>query len=306
MLYGFTVRKGHEIIARFPWRIGIVAFMLFPELLKSDEGAGDKILTIANDPFFDLFEVAPMRDSEWAKLRDVAKEKEFALALQPEILVRGRNPNALSEDERREVVKLFVEEIRRAGERGMKAVALCSGPNVEGADREKAIEALVKTLRELAEEASRYGMPVYLETFDYQWDKKRLVGPIDLAAKVVERVRETHRNVYIMWDLSHGPLLNEDPEVLKSYPDLIGHIHVGCAKKVDDKLYDWHPGFYRPGALNTERELAKLLAVLHDIGYRGAVSFEIKPEGEQSPFEILNAAKGVLLRAFQLLLESGV
>ena len=185
----------------------------------------------------------------------------------------------------------------------MKAVALCSGPNVEGADREKAIEAMVKTLRELAEEASKYGMPVYLETFDYQWDKKRLVGPIDLAAKIVERARETHRNVYLMWDLSHGPLLNEDPEVLKSYPDLIGHIHIGCAKKVDGKLYDWHPGFYRPGALNTEHDVAKLLEVLKDIGYRGAISFEIKPEGDQSPYEILNAAKGVLLRAFQLVLE---
>jgi len=277
--------------------------MLFPELLKSDAGAGDKIRSIAGDPFFDLFEVAPMGDAEWAKLKDIAREKEFALALQPEILVRGRNPSSVNEDERREVVKAFVEEIRRAGERGMKAVALCSGPNVEGADREKAIEAMVKTLRELAEEASRYGMAVYLETFDYQWDKRRLVGPIDLAAKIVEKARETHRNVYLMWDLSHGPLLNEDPEVLKSYPDLIGHIHIGCAKKVDDKLYDWHPGFYRPGALNTEHDVAKLLEVLRDIGYRGAISFEIKPEGDQSPYEVLNAAKGVLLRAFQLVLE---
>ena len=303
MLYGFIVRKGYEIVARLPWKVGIVTFMLFPELLKSDTGAGDKIRSIAGDPFFDLFEVAPMGDAEWAKLKDVAREKEFALALQPEILVRGRNPSSINEDERREVVKAFVEEIRRAGERGMKAVALCSGPNVEGADREKAIEAMVKTLRELAEEASRYGMAVYLETFDYQWDKRRLVGPIDLAAKIVEKARETHRNVYLMWDLSHGPLLNEDPEVLKSYPDLIGHIHIGCAKKVDDKLYDWHPGFYRPGALNTEHDVAKLLEVLRDIGYRGAISFEIKPEGDQSPYEVLNAAKGVLLRAFQLVLE---
>ncbi len=304
MLYVFTKKKGIEVITRFPWRIGIVTFMVFPELLKSDEGAGDKIKLLAEDPYFDLLEVAPMRDSEWEKLKMFRDEKEFALALQPEVLVRGRNPNALDESERKSVVEQFIKEIRIAGERGYKAVALCSGPNVSEAEKERAIESLVKTLRDLAEEASKYGMPVYLETFDYQWDKKRLIGPIDLAVKVIEKVRETHKNVYIMWDLSHGPLLNEDPEILKSYPDFIGHIHIGCAKKVDDKLYDWHPGFYRPGALNTEKDVAKLLAVLHDIGYRGAVSFEVKPEEGQNPFEVVYTAKAVLLRAYQLYLES--
>ncbi len=304
MFYTHAIVRGIEVVAKFPWKIGIVTFMIFPELLKSDVGAGDKIRTLLDDPFFEVFEVAPMRDEEWSKIAHAVKEKEFALALQPEVLVRGKNPSSLSEEERKSVVKSFIDEIRRAGERGMKAVALCTGPNVTGPEREKAIEALIKTLRELAEEASKYGMNVYLETFDQVWDKKRLLGPLPEAVKVIERVRETHRNVYIMWDLSHAPLLNEDPEVLKSYPDYIGHIHIGCAKKVDDKLYDWHPGFYRPGALNTEKEVAKLLEVLHDIKYRGAVSFEIKPEQGQEPLEVLHAAKSVLIRAYQLFLEA--
>ncbi|RLG85090.1 MAG: hypothetical protein DRO18_06320, partial [Thermoprotei archaeon] len=159
------------------------------------------------------------------------------------------------------------------------------------------------TLSSLAERASKYDLPVYVETFDYQWDKKRLLGPIDFSAKVIEKVRESFKNVYLMRDLSHGPLLNEKPEDLKSYADLIGHIHIGCAKKVNDKLYDWHPGFYRPGAINNEYDVAKLLSVLHDIKYRGAVSFEVKPEEGQNPLEVVSAAKAVLLRAFQIFLE---
>ncbi len=306
MLYAGVKKKGIELIARFPWKVGVVVFMLYPELLKTDEGAGDRILEIVHDPFLDLFEVAPMRDEEWRKVAQFVGYKAFALALQPEILVRGANPNALNEDERKKVSERFAELTKQAGERGMVAVALCSGPNVSDADKPRAVEALVKTLSELAEVAQQYRMSVYLETFDYDKDKKRLVGPIDLAAKIVERVRQSYPNVYIMWDLSHSPLLNEDPDVLRSYPDLIGHIHIGCAKEVDGKLLDWHPGFYRKGALNTEREVAKLLAVLNDIGYRGAISFEVKPEADQTPLEVLATAKAVLLHAFQIFLSGEV
>ena len=38
--------------------------------------------------------------------------------------------------------------------------------------------------------------------------------------------------------------------------------------------------------------------------YRGAISFEVKPEENQNPLEVLNTAKSVLMRAFQLFLES--
>ncbi len=306
MLYAGVIKKGIEIVARFPWKVGVVVFMLYPELLKSDEGAGDKLLEIIHDPFIDLYEVSPMRDEEWKKVAQYVGYKSFALALQPEVLIRGVNPNAIDEEERRKASAKLVEEVKRAGERGMVAVALCSGPNVEGANREKAIEALIKTLSELAEAAQAYKMSVYLETFDYDKDKRRLIGPIDLAAKVVERVRQSYPNVYIMWDLSHSPLLNEDPDVLRSYPDLLGHIHIGCAKEVNGKLVDWHPGFYRKGALNTEKEVAKLLAVLNDIGYRGAISFEVKPEADQTPLEVLATAKAVLLHAFQLFLSGSI
>ena len=296
--------KGIEVLAKFPWKVGIVTFMLFPELIKSDEEASEKLRVLIEDPFFDLLEVGYIGDEEWVKIKNLKQLKEFARALQPEILVEGYNPNAIDEERRREAEALLVSETKVAGKRGMKAVALCSGPIVSKELKGKAIEALVKTLKAVADEASKHNMIVLLETFDYKWDKKRLIGPLPEAVKVIDAVRESYRNIYLMWDLSHGPLLDEDPEVLSSYPDYIGHIHIGCAKKVGNKLYDSHPGFHRPGALNTEKEVAKLLSVLHKIKYRGAVSFEVKPEENQSPLEILNTAKSVLMRAYQLFLES--
>ena len=306
MFYTYARVKGVEVVAKFPYKIGIVAFMIFPELIKSDKDAAEKLKILIEDPFFELLEVGYIGNEEWGRIASMKPTVEFARALQPEVLVQKYNPNALDEVERKKAEEVLVRETRIAGERGMCAVALCSGPVVPEDKKEQAIEALVKTLKAIAEEASKYNMPVFLETFDYAWDKKRLIGPLPLGVKVIDKARESYKNVYLMWDLSHGPLLNEEPEVIKSYPDYIGHIHMGCAKKVDDKLYDWHPGFYRPGALNTEKEVARLLAVLHDIKYKGAVSFEVKPEGDQQPLEVLHAAKSVLVRAYQLFLETKI
>lgn len=307
MLYGFTVRKGLSIVSKFPWDIGIVSFMLFPELMKSSENASEKLSILIEDPFFELIEVTIIDDSEWKKVTEINTRygKSFALGLQPIILTRGVNPSALNEDERRKASEIIISEVRKVGERGYRAVGLCSGPNIEGSDKAKALEALIKTLIEVGSEAMKYNMKVFLETFDVVWDRKRLLGSYIETTKVIEKVREVGvKNVYIMWDLSHAPMLSEDPEILRSYPEYLGHVHIGCAKKVDNKLMDTHPGFYRPGAVNTEKEVAKLLGVLHDIGYRGAISYEIRPEEGQNPMEILNAAKGVLLRAFQLYMDS--
>jgi sugar phosphate isomerase/epimerase len=307
MLYGYVVKKGLTVESRFPWNIGIVSFMLFPELMRSSEKASEKLRILIEDPFFELLEVMLIDDEEWKKIAEINTiyGKSFSLGLQPVVLTRGVNPNAFNEDERKKAVETLLVEVRKAGVRGYKAVGLCSGPNIEGPDRPKAIESLVKTLVELGVEASRYNMNVYLETFDVVWDRKRLLGAFEESVKVIEKVKENGvKNVYLMWDLSHAPLLNEDPEVLKSYPEYLGHVHIGCAKKVNDKLLDTHPGFYRPGALNTEKDVAKLLEVLHSIKYRGAISFEVRPEEGQNPLEVLNSSKGVLLRAFQLFLEN--
>ncbi len=309
MFYTAIEKNGVEIVSKFPYKVGIVVFMAFPELIKSDEGAAEKTKILIDDKFFDLLELPWISDIEWNKIKEYVEKTgrkiNFSMGLQLQVLVQKYNPSAVNEDERKKAEEVLVKGVEVAGKRGMKAVALCSGPNVK-AEKEKAVQAFIKTVSAMAEKALEYNMPVFVETFDYQWDKKRLLGPIDFSAKIIEEIRASYKNVYLLWDLSHGPLLGEKPEVLRPYADILGHIHIGCTKKVDDKLYDWHPGFYRPGALNTEKEVAELLQVLHDIKYNGAVSFEIKPEEDQHPLEVINSAKGVLLRAYEMFLENNL
>ena len=305
--YTFAKKDGIEILARYPYKIGIVTFMAFPELLKSDEGAADKIRVLVQDPFFELLEISHMRDSEWDRLKDYVKksgrEIDFALGLQPEILSGRSNPSSLNEDERKRAEENLVRLTRYGCSRGMKAVALCSGPVVPESDRPKAEEAFKKTVGGIAEEAGKCGIPVFVELFDSVWDKKRLLGPISYSHKIIEDIRSSYPNVSILWDLSHAPMLNEKPEDIKPYADLIGHIHIGCTKKLNSDLKDWHPGFHRPGAVNDEKDVAELLRVLHDIGYRGATSFEVKPEEGQLPMEVVYTAESVLVRAYQIFLE---
>ncbi len=305
MFYVGIHKKGQEIIARFPYKIGIVTFMAVPALGTDPTNVVEKIRFLAEDPFFELLELPVISNDEWNRLKSfvdsIDRSIDFALALQP-LVLRGNDPAALDEDKRREVEKLFIEHTDAVGRRGYGAVALCSGPRT--LDVEKAVNAFVKTVSSIAETAKRYNMNVYIETFDEVWDRKRLLGRLEFSAKVVENIRTSYPNVYLLWDLSHGPLLNEKPEDLKSYMDLIGHIHIGCAKRVGDSMYDSHPGFYRPGAINDEKDVVKLLEVLIESRYRGAISFEVKPEENQTPQEVVSTAKSVLVRAYQIYLAN--
>lgn len=305
MFYTHVSKKELDFVVKFPYKIGIVTFMIFPELLKSDEGAADKIKLLINDPFFDLLELSPINDREWKKLQSYSRSSkiEFALGLQPEILVRGYNPSAIDENERKRAEDILARDAEIACKRGMKAIAMCSGPTVPEQKRKAAVEAFVRTAITISEKISRYDVPLLIETFDVKWDKKRLLGNLEFSAEVLEKIRENYSKTYLLWDLSHAPMLNEKPENLKPYSDLLGHVHVGCTKRVENRLYDWHPGFHRPGSLNDENDIAKLLEVLHDIKYKGAMSFEVKPEEGQTPMEVIHTAKSVLIRSFQMYLE---
>ena len=300
--------KGVEAAVKLPWRVSIVGFMANPRVLQGDpEAVRETFLALASDSYFDIIEVQPLPEEAWSIAKSIADQRgvEIALGLQPYVLTRGVNPSALNEDVRRKSVATILEEVRKARERGVTKVAFCSGPDPGPADRGAAMDALVKSLKEVSAAAQKLGVTVILETFDRDWDRKQLIGPIAEAVKVAEQVREEYGNFGLLWDLSHGPLLNEPPSVLKAAKDYLAHVHIGCAKRLPDgRLVDWHPGFYRPGAVNGVEEVRELLRVLLELGYRGAIGFEVKPEEGQHWLEPVMSAKGVLYTAFSQLAES--
>jgi len=300
---GFIVevrRNNLTISSSFPWKLGIVLFMAYPSLQKSEDDLERALRFLTLDSFFDRFEVGKISENGWKLFEKYAYGRSIARAFQPDVL-SGMNISAADESKRREAVDYVKSEIDRWVRRGVKEFAICSGPREP--NLEKCVGNLKKSIGEIAEYAAKYGATIYLETFDVDKDRCLIVGRIDEAANLVREMRESYRNLFLMWDQSHAPLLGESQESLRKHADILGAIHVGCAMQTSEGLRDWHPVYHTIGALNDEIDLSNLLKVLLEMRYSGPVSVEIKPQEGQTPEEIINSAKGAIYTAYSIMLK---
>ena len=150
-------------------------------------------------------------------------------------------------------------------------------------------------------------MKVILEVFDYDIDKKSLIGPVSLAKRYAEEVRKEYDNFGLMVDLSHLPLLRESAEqAILPIKDFIVHAHIGNAV-VKDTSYeaygDEHPRFGFPNSENDVPGLVEFLRVLQEIGFLNTenppiVGFEIKPWIDEDPEIVIANAKRTLNEAW--------
>ncbi|MDW8034726.1 MAG: TIM barrel protein, partial [Nitrososphaerota archaeon] len=251
-------------------------------------------------PFFDLIELNFLGDENWNKISRIigSSKKDFSLALQLFTNSPEGNISSLDENIRIKAVEEIKKMMTSYLKRGIKKIALSSGSNVPDEKKEEAFNRLIKSLMEICEYAEQNDAYVLLETFDTIHDKKLLIGQLEDAEKIVLEIRKEHKNIGVLWDLSHGPLLNEKPRKLVKFKNILAHVHIGCAKIIDGNLKDWHPSFYRNGAINGVEDLVELFSVLEEIEYKGAVSFEVKPEEGQSSQEVVDISKGILYTAF--------
>ncbi|MEM2615102.1 MAG: sugar phosphate isomerase/epimerase family protein [Nitrososphaerota archaeon] len=292
-------KEGRVEVINFPWKIGIVSFMAYPNLLKA-QGVEEAIRELVEDPFFDLIELNFLEDENWNKISKIVSGsgKDFSLALQPFTNSPMGNISSLNEDTRVKAVEEIKKMMSSYFKKGIKTVALSSGSNVPNEKREDALDSLRRSLIEICRYAEKNNAHVLLETFDTVQDKKLLIGQLEDAEKIVIDVRKECKNIGILWDLSHGPFLNEKPRKLAGFKNVLSHIHIGCAKIVNGSLKDWHPSFYRSGAINGVEDLIELFSTLEEIGYSGAISFEVKPEEGQSSQEVIDVSKGILHTSF--------
>lgn len=299
-MFGVEMKhRGLAIAVKFPWKIGVVSVMAFPYMSKGQDELSASLKAIGDDQFFDAVEVPLIGGTQWDSVKAFLEGKEVARGCQPDLLGKKLDLSAADESRRAEAVAYVVQQVEECSRRGIGKLAVCSGPDHVAEKREWARGLLVKSLKEVCSRASPLGIEILLETFDRDWDKKLLIGPLDEAAEVVEAVRGSEVNIGLMWDLSHAPLLGEKPEDLRRVGKILRHVHIGCTKQVGDKLLDSHPAFHTKGAINASNDVAALLSVLLEVGYDGVVAFEVKPEEQQTAHEVLDVSKGVLLSAFQ-------
>jgi len=280
--------------------------MAFPATIKGEGPVLETIRKIAVDDYFSAIEITTIKDPETrlaVKKMLETSHMTVAYGAQPRLLTTGMNINSLVEEERQKALDNLKQGIDEAYEIGASSFAFLSG-NYEESRKEEAFQALVKSTNEICAYAKSKGeMKIALEVFDYDVDKRSLIGPADLALRYAKEIRKAHDHFGLMVDLSHIPLIHETiEESILPVKDYIVHAHIGnCVVKSPDMAAygDVHPRFGFPNGENDVDEVVEYLKVLLDIGFLNTqtpplVSFEIKPFGDEDADVVIANAKRVL------------
>lgn len=294
-------------------KVGIIHFMAYPAVIKGEGPILETLKKIAVDDYFDVVEITWIKDVAVRKqARKLLETSNISIAYgaQPRLLVTGQNINDLDSSARKIAVENIKAGIDEAYEMNAIGCAFLSGKYVESS-KDDAYKALLESTEELCVYAKSKGnMPIFHEIFDYDVDKKSLIGPAALAKKYAEDICCKHDNFKLMADLSHLPLCRETPkESLYPIKDYLGHIHIGnCVCKASNlpAYGDVHPRFGFPDSANGVDELVAFLKTLFEIGYlngktRPVVSFEVKPFGDEDPDLVIANAKRMLNLAWAIL-----
>jgi sugar phosphate isomerase/epimerase len=294
-----------ESIAKY-MKVGLIHFMAYPETMRGAGPIVETVKKIATDSYFQAIEISWIKDD--AVRSQVKKMLEIAHLMivyggQPRLLTTGLNINDLYEENRAKAVTTLKEGIDEAYALGAKGLAFLSG-KYEEATKEQSFQALLKSTKELCAYAkSRGDLRIVLEIFDYDIDKKSLIGPAPLAKRYAQEIREEYANFGLMVDLSHIPLLHETcAEAIVPIKDYLVHAHMGNTVIKDpacEAYGDTHPRFGFPNGENDVEQLVEYLRVLLQVGFLNPenppiVSFEVKPWGDEDPDIVVANAKRTL------------
>lgn len=291
-------------------KVGLIHFMSFPECIKGEGPILETLKKIAVDDYFDAVEMTMIKDPQ---VRKAAAEiidlsgMTVAYGGQPRLLTTGYNINDLNEEGRQTALKSLKEGIDEAYELGAQGFAFLAG-KYEEATKEESYQALLNSTRELCAYAKQKGdMRVATEVFDYDVDKKSLIGPTTLAKRFAEDICAEYDNFGLMVDLSHIPQMHETiAQSIYPVKDYIIHAHIGSCVIGDPSMAaygDAHPRFNFPNSVNGAHDVAEFLKALMDIGYfekfdRPIVSFEVKPWGDEDREIVIANCKRVLNEAW--------
>lgn len=287
-------------------KVGIIHFMAYPSTMKDEGSIVETVKKIARDDYFNVIEIT------WIKNPDIRKQVKEVLdtshmtviyGAQPRLLTTGLNINDTNEEGRLKALATLKEGIDEAYEMGATGFAFLSG-KYEEASKENAYAALIKSTRELCAYArSKGNLKIVHEVFDYDVDKKSLVGPASIARRYAKEIADEFDNFGLLVDLSHLPLIRESAEeAILPVKEYLVHAHIGncVVKNSGMPAYgDAHPRFGFPNGENDVDELVEFLRVLKNIGYLNTnnppvVSFEVKPFGNEDPDIVIANAKRTL------------
>lgn len=289
------------------FQIGTIQWMSHPPV---NYDIADSMKTICCDEYFGALEVGRMPDDATRdKVKKMLSQSHLKVCYgaQPRLLGPGLNPNDIDEEGRKKAEATLMEAVDEAEYLGAKGIAFLAGKWQEET-KDSAYEQLLKTTRNVCSYATKKGMMVELEVFDFDMDKAALIGPAPYAAKFAADMRMTHNNFGLLVDLSHFPTTYETSQfVIRTLRPYITHFHIGNAvvKEGCEAYGDQHPRFGFPDSANDVEQLADFFTVLKEEGFFNAkdpyvLSLEVKPWGDEDGDIILANTKRVINRAWAL------
>lgn len=288
------------------FKIGTIQWMSHPTY-----NVIDSIYKLACDDFFDAIEITQFKDSETReKAKKILEQSHLKVCYgaQPRLLGPKLNPNHIDEEQRKLAEATLIEAIDEAEYLGAKGIAFLSGKWEEDT-KDIAYAQLLKTTRNICDYAAKKDMIIELEVFDFDMDKRALIGPAPYAARFAADVRTTNNNFGLMVDLSHFPTTYETSKfVIQTLRPYITHFHIGNAvvKEGCEAYGDQHPRFGFENSANDTAELLDFFIVLKNEGFFNfknpyVLSFEVKPWKSEDAEIILTNTKRVVKRAWALL-----
>lgn len=290
--------------------VGLIHFMAYPQTIKGEGPILETLAKICEDDYFTLAEITWIKDPEVRKAAKAMLQQsgmKYAFGAQPTLLTQKLNLNDPDEDGRKKAVAQIKAAIDEAAEMECSGLAFLSGRDPGAGDRDKGMELLLESVKEICDYArTRGNMPIALETFDQvEYGKNTILGPTRDAVAFAEKIRASYANFGLMLDLSHLPLLGESvSEMLEPAKDVLVHVHIGNCVMRDSNhpaYGDEHPRFGCEGGENGVDELAAFIEGLMKIGYLDGktvrpMSFEVKPIaafGETSEVVVANAKRAL-------------
>lgn len=287
-------------------RLGVIHFKAYPEVETGEGPIVETLEKLAEDEFWSAVEVGWIKDYRLRNtVRHILEQSHLSVAFasQPRVLQNRLNLNSLDKRERAVAVDTIKRSIDEAYDVGAEVVRLIAGRDPGDADREEAKKLLVDSLFQLLEYAKEEGtLQFTLKLFDRDIDKRNLIGPTEDALDIAEAVHPYHENFGLLVDLSHYPLLREEPrESIPKLAKYLRSVHIGNCVYQDRShaaYGDIQPRFGVPGGENDTQEVTSFFQVLDENGFfssnvRPIISAEVRPvlAGEKSSLILANAKR---------------
>jgi len=296
----------------YRFKLGIVQFMAYPDG-NDPEKYVETLTKTLEDPDFDVVEVTRVPMAVRQKVRDLLAQAsvEIGFGAQPLILQAGIDIGSSDLDRRKAAIDEIKSTIDEASFLGATVFGIASGPDPAagapaGSPERLRKEALARTkdsLIHICGYAASKDLRVALEPFDNTLEKRRLIGPSNLALDVCREVAAVCPNFGLMVDLSHIPQLGEDPvKCVRTLGAHITHVHIANAVLSDpaDPAYgDKHPRFGIKNSALTADDIKRFLDALLEVGYLSpskvpVISFEVKPLPGENPGVVVCGTKRII------------